>query len=152
MSGTQKARFLIGSNGPLEALLLRVMRARLSGDWPSMDADLNRPFGDHKSGLHGLREGLTAMAKLAKQEVEAAAREAGSPLDPSPDPLRAKMCREWALVVVSRMNRLGTECPPGIREDLAAAGRAGDIERIKRLAAELEERLECLGSNSEVAS
>lgn len=73
------ARFGIRDEVPsdLDRFMHDVWRAKKEGDMPLLDGLLSQPLGESKSGLHALREGFTALAKLAAQEHAAERREQG---------------------------------------------------------------------------
>lgn len=61
----------------LDRFMHDVWRAKAEGDMGALSGLLSKPWGGAKSGLHALRDGLTALAKLARDEHAAERREAG---------------------------------------------------------------------------
>ena len=71
------ASFSFDRDCPLGKLGRAVMGQLADPNWPDLYALLNGSYPGSKSGLHALREGLTALAKRAQQEHDAMRREQG---------------------------------------------------------------------------
>lgn len=143
MSGTE---FLPGASGPLEALLLGVLRAKKAGAWGDLLELLDGPYPERKHGLDALRRGFTALRKRAADELEAAKAE---PSLGEGVAEHVAAVRKVGLEVLSKIKRLAKECPPGANDDLAALGKTGNLDGLLKLNAELQERLESLGCNQD---